>query len=911
MSIFRIGAPAALAMALVFLADALPEGRTARRDRISTPRGPVKQPSDHFQRQRAFPFHEIPAGAYATAVQQSSALDSGARISSLAWAQAGPTNVGGRVTAMAIHPTTPAILWIGAAAGGILKSTNSGTNWTPLTDDFGSLSIGALALHPTDPTILLAGTGEANASGDSYDGIGILKTTNGGTTWAPSGLTESQRIGRIAFDPLNPNRIHAAVSGSLFTKGANRGMYRSTDAGASWQQTLFVSDSTSAIDVAVHPTDGNIVYAAFWERLRTPRNRKVGGPTSRIWKSTNGGDTWSVLSTGLPTPGPTVGRIGLAIAKSLPTTVYAIYADDPGFFAGVYRSTNSGTSWTRVDNGSDLDDLYSSFGWYFGNIRVSPSNANTVFALGVDLARSTSGGSSWASILQNQHVDFHDLVLIPSSPGSILSGNDGGVYSTTNSGGTWAKKPDLPITQFYAITVDPQLPQRIYGGTQDNSTPRTLTGALDDWDVLIGGDGFTCIVDPTNSNVIYGEYQYGGLMKSTNGGGSFFDATSGVGFSDRINWHMPVVMDPANPQRLYLGTHRVYRSTNGAASWTAISPDLTDGSGGGNLVFGTMTTLAVAPSAPGTVYAGSDDGNVHLTTNDGGSWTEIDAGLPLRWVTRVAVDPQNPSTAYVTFSGYKQDDFLPHVFRTTNFGGTWTDISSNLPEAPVNDLVVDPDHTSHLYIGTDVGVFATTDLGGSWQPLGTDLPVCVIADLELHDATRTLVAGTHGRSTFKISIEAPVDAPVSANSIASVHFAAPRPNPSRGPVTLSFSLPRVGPSTAHHSRRLRTNRANSLEWGDRRKSERDLGSPRQQRRDIVGRSLLCAPRNAGLHDDADDHASSVISWGSELRCPAKPIEPERSRELSLAKTARTWSPLTPRCEAGGSNRSPDCTCLSP
>ena len=422
MSIFRIGAPAALAMALMFLADALPEGRTARRDRISTPRGPVKQPSDHFQRQRAFPFHEIPAGAYATAVQQSRALDSGARTSSLAWAQAGPTNVGGRVTAMAIHPTTPAILWIGAAAGGILKSTNSGTNWTPLTDDFGSLSIGALALHPTDPTILLAGTGEANASGDSYDGIGILKTTNGGTTWAPSGLTESQRIGRIAFDPVNPNRIHAAVSGSLFAKGPNRGMYRSTDAGASWQQTLFVSDSTSAIDVAVHPTDGNIVYAAFWERLRTPRNRKVGGPTSRIWKSTNGGDTWSVLSTGLPTPGPTVGRIGLAIAKSLPTTVYAIYADDPGFFAGVYRSTNSGTSWTRVDNGSDLDDLYSSFGWYFGNIRVSPSNANTVFALGVDLARSTNGGSSWSSILQTSTSTFMISCSFPPRRGSFVSG---------------------------------------------------------------------------------------------------------------------------------------------------------------------------------------------------------------------------------------------------------------------------------------------------------------------------------------------------------------------------------------------------------------------------------------------------------------------------------------------------------
>ncbi|HET9888236.1 MAG TPA: FlgD immunoglobulin-like domain containing protein [bacterium] len=253
---------------------------------------------------------------------------------------------------------------------------------------------------------------------------------------------------------------------------------------------------------------------------------------------------------------------------------------------------------------------------------------------------------------------------------------------------------------------------------------------------------------------------------------------------------MPYIIDPANHLRLYLGTHRVYRTTNGAGSWTAISPDLTDGAGGGNLVFGTLTTLAVAPSAPGTVYAGSDDGNVHVTTNDGGSWTEIDAGLPLRWVTRVAVDPLNAAIAYVTFSGYREDDFLSHVFRTTNFGGSWSDISSNLPEAPVNDLVIDPDNTSHLYIATDVGVFATTDLGGSWQVFGTDLPVAVIADLELHAASRTLVAGTHGRSSFKISIDAPVDVPVIAGATGDVLFAAPRPNPSRGPVTLSFSLSR-------------------------------------------------------------------------------------------------------------------------
>ncbi|HET9888237.1 MAG TPA: hypothetical protein VFR10_12085 [bacterium] len=370
--LLRLGAPAMAAIALAFLAAAIPQKHSLRRDRIETPRGLVKQPSDFFQRQRAFPFHQIPNGAYAKAVRQARQLDGGERATRSSWEQAGPTNVGGRVTAIAVHPTTPSVLWIGAAAGGILKSTNSGTNWTALTDDFGSLSIGALAIHPTDPNILLAGTGEANASGDSYDGIGILKTTNGGTTWTVSGLEDSQRIGRIAFDPTNPNRIHVAVAGSLFTKGANRGMYRSTDGGTSWQQTLLVSDSTSAIDVVVHPTDSNIVYAAFWERLRTPENRQVGGATSRIWKSTNGGDSWSVLSTGLPAPGPTVGRIGLAIAKSLPTTIYAAYADDPGFFAGLYRSTNSGTNWARMDDGFDLSDVYSSFGWYFGNVRVSP-----------------------------------------------------------------------------------------------------------------------------------------------------------------------------------------------------------------------------------------------------------------------------------------------------------------------------------------------------------------------------------------------------------------------------------------------------------------------------------------------------------------------------------------------------------
>jgi hypothetical protein len=389
-------------------------------------------------------------------------------------------------------------------------------------------------------------------------------------------------------------------------------------------------------------------------------------------------------------------------------------------------------------------------------------------------------------------VDFHDVWIDPANAAHWISGNDGGVYSSANTGGSWTKKFDLPISQFYAITVDPQLPHRIYGGTQDNSTPRTLTGAVDDWDVIAFGDGFTVLVDPTNSNTIYAEYQNGGFVKSTDLGDSWDFATSSTIDNDRTNWHTPFVMDPNDPQTIYLGTYRVHRTTNGANTWSVVSPDLTDGPTGGSLTFATLTTLAVAPSATSTIYAGSDDGNVHVTTNGGGSWSEIDAGLPLRWVTRVAVDPFDDAIAYVTFSGYREDSQLPHVFRSTNHGASWTDISGNLPQAPVNDLIVDPDDTNRLYVATDVSVYVTSDLGATWNPLGTGLPLCVIADLELHQATRSLVAGTHGRSAFRISVDVPVDAPTLATASADgPSLSTPRPNPSSDASTLSFSLPRA------------------------------------------------------------------------------------------------------------------------
>ena len=434
-----------------------------------------------------------------------------------------------------------------------------------------------------------------------------------------------------------------------------------------------------------------------------------------------------------------------------------------------------------------LSNLYSNFGWYFGNIRVDPQNANVVYVLGVTLYRSTTGGSSWSGVTGSMHVDQHELLIDPADSNFILAGNDGGLYLAVAGPGSWLKVLDLPITQFYAITADYQLPARLYGGTQDNGSLRTTTGNLNDWQEIYGGDGFYCLVDPASNSYVYAESQYGGLGRSTDGGSSFSDATSGISGTDRINWSMPVVMDPSAPATLYCGTQRVYRSTNRAASWTAISPDLTNGPGGGNLNFGTVTTLAVAPTNPSAILAGTDDSNVWITTNGGGNWTNVSGALPNHWCTRVAFDPTSAAIAYATFSGYREDLHLPHVFRTTSSGASWADVSGNLPELPVNAIVVDPADPQTLYAGTDAGVFVTHNLGGAWAALGSGLPNGVVSDLVLHAPTRKLVAGTHGRSMFAFDL----------NQSAAVAEAAPArpaialraaPNPFAASTALELEL---------------------------------------------------------------------------------------------------------------------------
>ena len=696
-----------------------------------------KKPTDWFFIQRAFPLGDIDQNAHARAVQQARVLRAlQKRGREAAWQPIGPTNIGGRITAVAVHPADPNIIYIGTAAGGIFKSLDEGRNWFPIFDDHPSLAIGALAIDPIDPATLYAGTGEANGSFDSYAGDGVYKSTDGGSTWRNLGLAASNHIGRIAINPRNPNVIYVAACGRLYGKNPERGVYKTADGGMTWERSLFLTDSTAAIDIALDPQQPDTLYAAMWERIRAPKRRKVGGFSSGIYRSYNAGNSWELLTSGLPAAAANRGRIGLAVAPSDPATIYAMYANDPGNFDGIYKSTDHGDTWRRVTASGLPGGFLGGFGWYFGTIKVDPQNAGIVYALGVTFYKSVNGGDSWSNILRDMHVDQHALEFDPANSNRLRAGNDGGFYISNNAGGSWTKSFNLPITQFYAGTIDFLNPERTYGGTQDNGTMRTLSGRDDDWQEIYGGDGFYCLVDYTDARYVYAEFQNGGLGRSLDGGTSFFDATSGIPANARTNWSTPVVMDPNDPSVLYYGAERLYRSADRAESWTVISGDLTNGPGPTSYRFGTLTTLAVSPLNPNLIYAGSDDANVWVTTDLGGNWKKINAGLPRRWVTRVAADPGDANVAYVTFSGHQEDVFLPHIFRTENQGETWIDISSNLPATPINVVVVDPENTSTLYLGTDVGVFYTTNLGASWQPLGTGMPYVPVHDLTLHHPTR-------------------------------------------------------------------------------------------------------------------------------------------------------------------------------
>ncbi|HEX2715778.1 MAG TPA: IPT/TIG domain-containing protein, partial [Candidatus Acidoferrales bacterium] len=686
----------------------------------------------------------------------------------------------GRVAAIAVDPTNANIVYVGGAQGGVWKSTDAGVHFTALTDSQPSLAVGSIAIAPSSPSTIYVGTGEQDfvsidptTGGDNYYGAGVLVSTDGGNTWTQRagpfvGPFNNQiggaRIPAIAVHPTNPNIVLAGVVFSN-SGGSDAGLYRSVDGGANWTQILTASGAIGTA-VVFDPSNGNNVYVAL--------GRTRGSSNNGVYKSTDGGVTFTKLAGGLPTTN--VGRIELGIAASAPTTVYASVADSSTgsrTLLGLFRSMDGGTSWTQVVNGSTFDYCTPQC-FYSHAIGVSPVNSSLVIAggtagagpgtsIGQTVFRSTDGGMTWTDIhvgasSTQLHSDQHAFRF--SADGSKLYvGNDGGAWRSDNptaAVGTldWVNlNGTLTLAQFYpGLGVDASNGNAALGGTQDNGTIKYSGNPI--WDQVGCGDGAWNIVDNQVPSTVYALCTSGNspyINKSLFAGavGTFFGIISGINLADRIEFIPAIVLDPSNNQILYTPTHRVYQSTNGGASWTPISPDLTmDG-------VSSVAVVAVAKSDSNTVYASTDDGRIWRTINAlsgaGAMWTNLNTpDLPNRFITRIGVDRTNRDVVYLTYSGFRfpPGDTKGHVFKSTNGGTTWVDISGNLPNVPVNDIVVDPDLANALYIGTDIGVFQTLDGGTTWTTLGTGLPRVAVHSLTGRRESRVLYAGTHGRGVW-------------------------------------------------------------------------------------------------------------------------------------------------------------------
>jgi len=739
---------------------------------------------DWFERQRAYPFDEIPIEEYLKAQSYVRTMTRGEHFGDTPWELAGPTNIEGRITTVAIHPTDPSTVYAGCANGGVWKSTDFCQSWVSVFDDQNTSSIGALAIDPLNPDVIYCGTGESNSLRSYYPGTGMYKSTDGGLSWFSIGLDSSFAIGRIVINPLNSQELYVAAIGALRRKTPDRGLYKSTDGGENWSLPLFHSDSVGAIDVVLNPSNPFRVFAAMWERFRREDNIKYGGPMTALYLSTDGGTTWSVVGGGFPSNQSTLGRISLDIAASDAQVIYALTAYANGTSRGLYKSTDGGTTWTWINPSVGGSSTYA---WFNRICRVDPENSEIVYCGGLGMSRSLNGGVSFSDVAYS-HVDQHAAAFAPSNSAFIVIGNDGGIDYSNNGGASWGYSNSLPVTQFYAGEVDYNNAAVILGGTQDNGTLRTTSGGLDDWVDIYGGDGFYCLVDYTNPLRMYASSQYGGLGRSTDGGFTFLGGTNGLDLT-YTNWMTPYVMDKNDPLTLYCGTYRIHRSTNGMQSWTPISPDLAKGH---VQLLGTITTVDVARTDPNVIYCGTDDANVWVTKNGGAEWTLINNGLPDRWVTRVAVHPDSASICYITLSGYKVDLQGAHIFRTTNYGTTWQSIAGNLPDAPINDVVIDPENSSTLYIGTDVGVMYTTNIGGSWNFLGDGFPTSVPChDLTLHNPTRTLLVWTHGRSAFRIALPPPLSVAANGATPSGFRLFQNYPNPFNPKTAISCQLTAV------------------------------------------------------------------------------------------------------------------------
>lgn len=668
-----------------------------------------------------------------------------------AWTLEGPTNTGGRFNCIAVHPSNPDIIYAGAAAGGIWKTTDGGQNWIPVFEQQSFLAIGEIVIDPQQPDHIYAGTGDRNISGYCYIGKGIWKSTDAGATWNYLGLEDGKIISQIILAP-GGGVIYAAAMGNPFVKDQNRGVYKSTDNGVTWAQVLYVSDSAGVIDLVMDPFNPQVLYASVFNRIRTTQMSIAAGPDSRIWKTSNGGAFWLPLSNGLPSGD--LSRINLAVSSITPGLVFASVVNDQFQLEGIYKSTNSGLNWQALNTAGIDPNALGGFGWYFGRIFINPADDNQIYLCGIEPWKSDDGGFNWFTpqgFPNVPHADIHDIIFLNSS--DLYLASDGGLYKSNDFGQNWIDMDEIPNNQFYRIAWSPVSPGLYGGGVQDNGTNMGNAGMLNSWYKVFGADGFGLNYHPFLQNEYWVEYQNGGLMYTIDNGISFADGTNGIDPGDRRNWDMPYVRSPHNPDHYLTGTYRPYLNMSGTAvNWAVAGPDLTDG-----ILFAprfhTISALDWSPLNAGSMMAGTSDGNVWITTSSGTTWQNISSGLPDRYITSVKFSPNTPGLIYVTVSGYKTGENIPRIFRSDNSGITWTDISANLPQWAVNVLYPYPGNDDVLFAGSDGGVYATLDGGQNWQRLGNNMPAVPVYDLQMEPVARKLLAGTFGRSMFSYPVD--------------------------------------------------------------------------------------------------------------------------------------------------------------
>jgi photosystem II stability/assembly factor-like uncharacterized protein len=702
----------------------------------------------------------------------------------LRWRSIGPANMGGRIADFAVVEKDPYTIFVAVGTGGVLRTTNNGTTWEPVFDKEAVASTGSVAVSQNNPKIVWVGTGEGNSRNSSSWGNGVYKSTDGGDTWKNVGLPESHDIPKLALDPKNDDVAYAAVLGHLWGTNPERGVYKTSDGGKTWQQVFAIDAQTGAIDVIVDPSDPKTVYAAMWARRRYPWGFTNGGATSGIYKSVDAGKTWKKLTDGLPAE---VGRIGLDIYRKNPKVLYAVVESDIGGASGletirsrsggVFRSDDAGGHWKRVSNLTPR-------GFYFGKVRVDPTNDQRVYVLGFGTAVSDDGGKTFLNTgARDIHGDCHALWIDPANPNHVLMGTDGGIYFSYDKAKTWDFQNNVALGEFYNISYGMDTPYTICGGLQDNGTwcgpSRTRRSTADDeedkkkavgiwnadWEFVNGGDGFWSAVDPMNPNIVYAEYQGGNITRIDRASGKRRDIKPRPkeGTPEfRFNWNAPFVISHYDPKTLYLGGNMVFRLTNRGENWEAVSPDLTArnvdrimtaGSTAEN--YGTIVAFSESPKDRNTLWAGTDDGNVQVTRDGGKSWTNVTeniAGAPRGlWVSRVQASNHDAARGYVAIDGHRSDDFHPYLFVTDDGGRTFRGIANGIPSHhPIKGFREDPVNPNLLFAGTELDIFMSLDRGAHWQSIKGNLPTVAVDDIQIHPREHDLIIGTHGRSIWVI-----------------------------------------------------------------------------------------------------------------------------------------------------------------